>query len=136
MADWEYIKSVARAQSPDLPRLPIIGTCYLSTQRRLVPCVHVLAPLSTFVALRRATTTRLRTRLKQVVRVGAWVTIGVVCAGNGDILSWTDYQAQREAFDEGLLAPCAMLGRGALIKPWLPTEIKEERHWDISASER
>lgn len=60
--------------------------------------------------------------------------------GNGDIMSFMDHEAHKAAYydsdtGKGIL-PCAMLGRGALIKPWLPTEIKEQRHWDISASER
>jgi len=53
--------------------------------------------------------------------------------GNGDVFSYTDYE--EKVAKEGI-SPTAMLGRGALIKPWLPTEIKERRHWDISASER
>lgn len=53
--------------------------------------------------------------------------------GNGDIFSYADHE-ERVA-REGL-ETTAMLARGALIKPWLPTEIKERRHWDISSTER
>lgn len=53
--------------------------------------------------------------------------------GNGDILSYEDYKQRRE------IAPTVqgvMIGRGALIKPWIFTEIKEQKLWDISSSER
>jgi len=52
--------------------------------------------------------------------------------GNGDIYSFTDWNRELAS---GELDTC-MLARGALIKPWLPQEIKEQRHWDISATER
>lgn len=53
--------------------------------------------------------------------------------GNGDIMSYKDYVEKRE------IAPSAqgiMIGRGALIKPWIFTEIKEQKLWDISSKER
>jgi len=87
-----------------------------------------------------------RSRLQRYSKLANWDYIQEVAAaqssevpqipiiGNGDILSYKDYE-EKVLKHEGL-SSTAMLGRGALIKPWLPTEIKEKRDWDISASER
>lgn len=53
--------------------------------------------------------------------------------GNGDILNYEDYLEFKE------IAPTVssvMIGRGALYKPWIFQEIKEQKHIDISSSER
>ncbi|CCA72141.1 related to DUS3-member of dihydrouridine synthase family, partial [Serendipita indica DSM 11827] len=52
--------------------------------------------------------------------------------GNGDCFSGLEYWKTVEATGvDGI-----MIGRGALIKPWIFTEIKERRDWDISSRER
>jgi tRNA-dihydrouridine synthase 3 len=52
--------------------------------------------------------------------------------GNGDVMSFVDYYEKLETYQlEGI-----MVGRGALIKPWIFTEIKEKRHYDITSNER
>lgn len=83
-----------------------------------------------------------RTRQQRYSRLADWRYIercaaaaapsGLPLVGNGDVFSWRDYERHMSS---GRLATC-MIGRGALIKPWVLTEIKERRVWDISASER
>ncbi|THG21049.1 hypothetical protein TEA_020534 [Camellia sinensis var. sinensis] len=53
--------------------------------------------------------------------------------GNGDVFTYLDWN--RHKSDCPNLSTC-MIARGALIKPWIFTEIKEQRHWDISSGER
>ncbi|GFP89002.1 tRNA-dihydrouridine(47) synthase [NAD(P)(+)]-like [Phtheirospermum japonicum] len=53
--------------------------------------------------------------------------------GNGDVFSYLDWNNHISDCPE--LSTCE-IARGALIKPWIFTEIKEQRHWDISSGER
>ncbi|VEU20188.1 DEKNAAC100951 [Brettanomyces naardenensis] len=56
----------------------------------------------------------------------------VYLLGNGDIYSYEDYN--RAVGMEGV--DSVMVGRGALIKPWIFEEIKAQQYIDKSASER
>jgi tRNA-dihydrouridine synthase 3 len=67
--------------------------------------------------------------IEQCAQLGAPVPV----FGNGDILSYEDYE---QALINSPSIAGIMIGRGALIKPWIFTEVKEQRHWDISSSDR
>ncbi|XP_075759111.1 tRNA-dihydrouridine(47) synthase [NAD(P)(+)]-like isoform X1 [Pelodiscus sinensis] len=80
-----------------------------------------------------------RSREQRYTKVADWEYIAE-CAklaspmplfGNGDILSYEDANRAMQTGVSGV-----MIARGALIKPWIFTEVKEQRHWDISSSER
>eukprot|EP00850_Spirogloea_muscicola_P006182 SM000029S10477 [mRNA] locus=s29:375519:382061:- [translate_table: standard] len=84
-----------------------------------------------------------RTRQQRYSRTADWDYIRKCreCApsslqviGNGDVFSFTDWNERMAAGGPGV--DTCMLARGVLIKPWLLTEIKEQRHWDISSGER
>ena len=68
--------------------------------------------------------------IAQVVADGAGSGVGVV--GNGDIL--THYDARRRLDESGVDA--VMVGRGALIKPWVFQEFERGEPWEPSAAER
>lgn len=53
--------------------------------------------------------------------------------GNGDIFSWEDVQ---EHLQHCPTVGSHLIARGALIKPWIFDEIKNQRSWDISSHER
>jgi tRNA-dihydrouridine synthase 3 len=80
-----------------------------------------------------------RTREQRYSKAADWDLVGKVAAergvpviGNGDIL--TPYEARERMARSGVRS--VMLGRGALIKPWLFREIKEGRDWLPTPEER
>lgn len=81
-----------------------------------------------------------RSRQQRYTKLADWdyiksiksLTNDMCLFGNGDVLDWETYYKQKEETGiDGI-----MIGRGALIKPWLFDEIKSKRHWDISSTER
>ena len=80
-----------------------------------------------------------RTREQRYSKAADWDLIGRVASergvpviGNGDIL--TPYEARERRRQSGVRS--VMLGRGALIKPWLFREIREDREWLPTPEER
>jgi len=80
-----------------------------------------------------------RTREQRYTRAADWDLIARLAAerripivGNGDILTCFEARSRREA------SRCAslMLGRGALIKPWLFAEIARDQEWLPTVAER
>ncbi|KAJ8972171.1 hypothetical protein NQ314_000299 [Rhamnusium bicolor] len=69
----------------------------------------------------------------QYIRTVAQAAAPLPVLGNGDILSYDDYKNAMETVPE---LTGIMIGRGALIKPWIFTELKEQKLWDISSTER
>jgi tRNA-dihydrouridine synthase 3 len=80
-----------------------------------------------------------RSKEQRYTRLADWdyigqarATVSIPVFGNGDVMNYEDFNQQRAR--SGVAG--VMLARGALIKPWVFTEIREQRHWDISGQER
>ncbi|MGM9991846.1 MAG: tRNA-dihydrouridine synthase family protein [Candidatus Bruticola sp.] len=59
-------------------------------------------------------------------------SVSIPVIGNGDILTW--YEAEDKQLPSG--AQGIMIGRGALIKPWIFQEIRDKIDLDLSPKER
>eukprot|EP01132_Coremiostelium_polycephalum_P000524 gene524-662_t len=102
------------------------------------PNAHKIIPnLGTWGA--SAVTLHGRSKTQRYTKLANWDYIyqcanvaNIPLIGNGDIYNFRDAV---KIYDNSKVSSL-MVARGALIKPWVFTEIKEKRDWDISATER
>lgn len=81
-----------------------------------------------------------RSRQQRYSKLADWSYIEDVCKlsehipvfGNGDAMNFEEYYGHLEESN----VSGVMIGRGALIKPWIFKEIKEKKVYDISSNER
>ncbi|EEF49514.1 tRNA-dihydrouridine(47) synthase [NAD(P)(+)]-like [Ricinus communis] len=133
------MKSIIHAASStvDTPITVKVRTGYFEGKNRIDSLIADISNWGT-----NAVTIHGRSRQQRYSKLADWEYI-YHCAkkapesfqvlGNGDIFSYTDWNKHKSDCPE--LSSC-MIARGALIKPWLFTEIKEQRHWDIRSGER
>lgn len=83
-----------------------------------------------------------RSRQQRYTKLADWDYVNDECGryvddipliGSGDCISWQEYYGNLEKYKN---ISAVMIARGALISPWLFTEIKERRTWDITSKER
>lgn len=82
-----------------------------------------------------------RTARQRYAKLANWEYVGgvkqalngtnVPLIGCGDVLNYEDYERHLHNSSDSV-----MIGRGALIKPWIFSEIRDRKHLDVSATER
>jgi len=120
MADWEYVARVAETGSQSLTwrevrdeRLEWMGT---AQDDQIASLGQILTEDE---------------EAAEAEEEGEAVPVLPVI-GNGDVFQWKDHY---NGIENGHCST-TMLARGALIKPWLPREIKDKKQHDPSAKER
>ncbi|OIT27939.1 PREDICTED: tRNA-dihydrouridine(47) synthase [NAD(P)(+)]-like [Nicotiana attenuata] len=133
------MKSVVKAASAtvDIPVTIKVRTAYFEGKNRID---SLIADIGNWGAT--AVTIHGRSRQQRYSKLADWDYIyqcvqrapkSLQVLGNGDVFSYLDWNKHKT--DSPELSTC-MIARGALIKPWIFTEIKEQRHWDITSGER
>jgi tRNA-dihydrouridine synthase 3 len=110
LANWDYVLQAAQSQDPSSRRIPVVGNGDIMSWEDWQGHQHLL----------EENIHRVATRAAAVAPEAGGATV-------------EEIEGDRSALG---LCNCAMLARGALIKPWLPQEINEQRVIDIPATER